>query len=57
MTEKEQRDNVKPLKTKDGLGWRRLTRITNHKLENFRRNLFRCETLDACPTLGLLIIN
>ena len=33
--EKHQRDNNKPQRNKDGSGWRRLTRITNNKIEKF----------------------
>ena len=31
--EDHQRDNNKPQVNKDGLGWRRLTRIANNKIE------------------------
>ena len=38
MVEKHQSDKNKPKGNKDGLGWIRLTRIANDKLEKFRLN-------------------
>ena len=35
--------------TRDELGWRRLTRITNEVLEEFRQNFSRCGNRDVSP--------
>ena len=35
--------------TRDELGWRRLTWITNEVLEEFRQNFSRCGNRDVTP--------
>jgi len=47
--EKHQRGNNKPRRKEDGLGWRRLTRITNDELEKFRLNFSRFTNRDVVP--------
>ena len=49
VVEKHQRDKNKPTRNKDRLGWRRLTRIANDKLEKFRLNFSRCTNRDVAP--------
>ena len=44
-----QRDNNKPKRNKDGQGWRRLTRIANDELKQFRVNISRYTNRDVIP--------
>ena len=50
---KESKNNslfrYKPLRYKDGKGWRRLTRIADDKLERFRRHFLRCSCHEVTP--------
>ena len=47
--EKHQRGKNKPKGNKDDQGWRRLTRIVNDELENFRLNFSRCLNRNVAP--------
>ena len=47
--EKHQRENNKPQRNKDSEGWKRLTRITNHELEESSLNFSRHANRGVAP--------